>query len=309
MLNTTRYHPIAQLLFAPDNVVRLAALDAQTLFGTIAPAAGQTLVPFGSIVGNDNKLLKRAKLLGDVPSGATKIYVDNPWVFVPGDAIKIIAPLGSTPAAELASITGGGGAVIGTILSIDSSTIDQATDIVLGSAIVGNTVSVEIEGISASYAIASTTLATELNNIAAAINRAAANCEELRYVSAASSGTAIRITVGEPRYLIRLSGSIVQGTAASVATIATTMVRGLGAITLAAPTTAAIPNGTKIGTLTQTAVGIIENECDLTIYPNSVPVENALTPVIGGLIYLAALKYVDAQVVQSLNKCSFMPNY
>ncbi len=309
MLNTTRYHPIVPLLFAPDNVQRLAALDAQTLAGTIFPAAGMTLVPFGSIVGNDNKLLKRAKLLGDVPIGATKIYVDNPWAFAVGDAIKIIAPLGATPTAELASINGGGGATIGSIVSIDSSTTDQVTDIVLGSAIIGNIATVEIEGIGASYAIASSTLDTELSNFATAINKAISNCEELRYVSAASTGTAVRITVNEPRFLVRLSSSIAQGTAASVATIATTMVRGLGALNLAAATTAALTNGTKIGTLTQTAVGIIENECDLTLYPNSVPVETALTPVIGGLIYLSALKYVDAQVVQNLNKCSFMPNY
>jgi hypothetical protein len=303
------YHGEGRVLHATENTWRLGAIDTETLASTMSSAGGQKIVPLGAIWGSDNKLLKRAVAMGDAPIGATKIYTNNPWAFAPGDVLKVIAPLGSNPQAELAAINGGGGATIGTIASVDASVVDEVVDIAIASAIVGNVVSVDIGGIIASYAIASTTLADELKALAAAINKAISYSEDLRYLVATATATAVRITVSEPNYIVDIAGTIAQGSAASVATLTNTIVRAIGAITLTAPLAAALANGTKFGTLTQTALGIFEQECDLTIYPSAIPVETAITPIIGGYINTFALKYIDAQVVNSLTKCAFEPAY
>jgi hypothetical protein len=305
----TTYQPTPTVIFNPRATLRLPSYNTDTLANSLASVAGMKLVKAGTILCTDGKQLKRAKLLTDGATGATGIYVNNPWAFSVGDVLKVIGAPGATAAAELAAITGATGAAVGTIASIEPAVDAQISRITLDSAVVGNIITVSILGTMASYVIKTAVLADELIGLAKVIQTAISNCESIKYVNATALGTYIEIKSGSTQAIIEFTAAIVQGAGASLAVLTTSTDAGLGKLILAAPLAATFVAGTKIGTLDQTPQAIWDNEWDFGTYPHSIPVEQAITPCYGGQFYLNALPYIDGQVTSKLLQAAFIPAY
>jgi hypothetical protein len=307
MYRVQTYDQARTVVFNPVANRRLLTFDTQILGNTITQIAGQKLVRAGAILATDGKLLKRAKTLTASAIGDNTIYVNNPWAFTVGDALKIIAPPNTAAAVELAAITGGTGAVVGTIASIEAGITTQISRIALSAPVVGNIITINFYGLTVVYQIATTVLADELINLARAIAERLATVDQYRYVSAIATTTYIEIKSTQPRSIVEFAAILSQGTAATVGGIGTSTSQGLGAITLAAPLAAAIAQGTKIGTTTQIPLGIFETEFDFGDYLHGIPTEQAITPLYGGQFYSQALPYVDGQVISTLNQAAFIP--
>lgn len=303
------YTPTPTVIFNPRATLRLLSYNADVLALSLAGVAGQKLVKAGTIYCTDGKQLKRAKLLTDGASGDLGIYVNNPWAFAVGDVLKVVAPLGSNPATELAAITGGTGTAVGTIASIETNIETQTSRIILATAVVGNIITVDFLGIIGSYTVKTTVVADELIGLAKAVQAAISRSESINYVSVMPYPTYIEIKSGSAKTMIEFTASIAQGTGSSVAVLTTSTIGGLGKLTLAAPLGTAIPAGTKVGTLDQIPQAIWDNEWDFGNYPHSVPLEHAITPCYGGQFYLNALPYMDAQVAKMLPQAAFIPAY
>lgn len=303
------YTPTPTVVFNPRATLRLPAYNADALAGSLAGVAGQKLVKAGSIYCTDGKQLKRAKLLTDGASGDLGIYVNNPWAFAVGDILKVVAPIGSTSAAELAAIEGATGAAVGTIASIETSIETQTSRIILATAVVGNIITVDFLGIIGSYTVKTAVVADELIGLAKAVQSAISRSESINYVSVTPYPTYIEIKSGSAKTMIEFSASIAQGLGASLAVLTTNTIEGLGKLILAAPLAAAIPAGTKVGTVDQIPQAIWDNEWDFGNYLHSVPLEHAITPCYGGQFYLNALPYMDAQVAKMLPQAAFIPAY
>jgi hypothetical protein len=303
------YQPTPTVVFNPRATLRLPAYNADTLAAALGSAAGQKLVKAGSIYCTDGKQLKRAKLLTDGTSGDTGIYVNNPWAFSVGDVLKVVAPLGSTPAVELAAITGATGAAVGTIASIESAIETQTSRITLATAVVGNVIMVNFLGIMASYTIKTAVVADELIGLAKAVQTAISSSESISYVAVTPLTTYVEIKCTSAKTIVEFIATIAQGAGASLAVLTTSSDQGLGKLILVAPLATTIPAGTKVGTLDQIPQAIWDNEWDFGTYPHSVPLEHAITPCYGGQFYLNALPYFDAQVAKSLPQAAFIPAY
>ena len=303
------YTPTPTVVFNPRATLRLPAYNADALAGSLAGVAGQKLVKAGSIYCTDGKQLKRAKLLTDGASGDLGIYVNNPWAFAVGDILKVVAPIGSTSAAELAAIEGATGAAVGTIASIETSIETQTSRIILATAVVGNIITVDFLGIIGSYTVKTAVVADEFIGLAKAVQSAISRSESINYVSVTPYPTYIEIKSGSAKTMIEFSASIAQGLGASLAVLTTNTIEGLGKLILAAPLAAAIPAGTKVGTVDQIPQAIWDNEWDFGNYLHSVPLEHAITPCYGGQFYLNALPYMDAQVAKMLPQAAFIPAY
>jgi hypothetical protein len=301
------YQPTPTVIFNPRATLRLPSYNADILAASLGGAAGQKLVKAGSIFCTDGKQLKRAKLLTDGTSGDTGIYVNNPWAFAPGDVLKVVAPLGSTAAAELAAITAATGAAVGTIQSIESAIDTQTSRITPAAAIVGNIITVDFQGIAAAYVVKTAVLADELIGLAKVAQTAISSSESTSYVSVTAYPTYVEIKCTSAKTIVEFAVSIAQGTGASLGTVATSTIQGLGKLILAAPLAATLPAGTKVGTLDQIPQAIWDNEWDFGNYPHAVPLEHAITPCYGGQFYLNALPYFDAQVAKMLPQAAFIP--
>lgn len=303
------YQPTPTVIFNPRATLRLPSYNADTLATSLSGAAGQKLVKAGSIYCTDDKQLKRAKLLTDGTSGDTGIYVNNPWAFASGDVLKVVAPLGSTPAIELAAITGATGAAVGTIASIESAIETQTSRITLATAVVGNIIMVNFLGIMTSYTVKTAVLADELIGLAKAVQTAISSSESISYVAVTAMTTYVEIKCTSAKTIVEFIATIAQGAGASLAVLTTSTDQGLGKLILVAPLAATIPAGTKVGTLDQIPQAIWDNEWDFGTYPHSVPLEHAITPCYGGQFYLNALPYMDAQVAKMLPQAAFIPAY
>ena len=303
------YNPIAQGTFNPDQSQRLYGFNVEPITANLGIAGGVRFIRNMSAVATDGKLLKRAKLLTGAAAADLAIYVNNPWAFAVGDALRVIAAPNTPAATELAAIIGATGASLGTISSIDSIIDTQSCRITPASAVAGNVITVDFLGISASYAVATTVLIDELVKLAKAINKAIRNCESLRYVTAIAYATYVAIVSTQPAQIVEFTASIVQGTGASLALMTTSTDTGLGKLTLSAPLPAALVQGTKVGTVTQIPLGIFDGEYDFTSYPNAIVNYDAITPVYGGQFYLSAMPYIDGQITSVLTNARFMPAY
>lgn len=309
MYKVQTYNPVGEGVFNPNSLLRLPAFNVELLVLALAMVGGTKVVRNMSTIATDGKLLKRAKLLTGGAASDTSIYVNNPWAFSIGDALKVIAPPNTIAATELAAIVGGTGASLGTITAIEGSVDLQTCRITLATAVVGNIITVSFQGVVASYQIATAVVADENIKLAKAITRAIGNCDSLRYVSAKSMGTYVQIDSTQAKQIVEFTATIAQGTGASLAVMTTSTDKGLGRITLSAPLAAALVQGTKIGTTTQVPLGIFDGEYDFTDYPNAIPHEHAITPCYGGQFYLNAMPYIDGQITKELVQARFMPAY
>jgi hypothetical protein len=310
MLKTHSYNPSPAVFRDITKNLRLAQIDNASFANTLTPVGGIKLARAGAIMATDFKLLKRAVLLTAVASGAIEIYVNNPWAFAVGDALRVIAPPRTAAAVELAAITGATGASLGTISAIELGVKTQLSRITLTTPVVDNLLSININGIDVAYRIASTTVSAEIDGIVGAINNTLATCgERFRYISAANFGTYVQLASTKPYEIIEFEALLSQGAGASVGAIATSTDTGLGKITLSAPTSAALAQATKIGTVTQTPLGILDSESDLTDYPHGIAPNYGIAPVYGGQLQTKAAFYLDGQVVKALPQMAFDPLY
>jgi hypothetical protein len=294
----------------PAKSLRLNAFDNDSFAATITPVAGVKIARAGSFVSTDNKLLKRALLLTSVAAAATEIWVNNPWAFTVGDALRVIAAPRTAAATELAAIVGATGASLGTITAIELGIMNQTSRITLTSAIVGNILAVNLMGISISYRIATTVIADEIVGLCKAITTALASCDErLRYIQANPLATYAEIKSTKPYEIIEFEALLSQGSAGSLGAIATSTDQGLGKITLSAPVPAALVQGTKIGTVTQIPAGFLDSESDLTYYQRGILPNFGIAPMYGGQLYTNGLPYMDGQIADRLRQMAWMPQY
>ena len=310
MLKTHSYDPSPSLFRDITNCLRLAQIDNQSFSDTITPVAGIKIAKAGATIATDFKMLKRSTLITSVPAGATEIYVANPWAFSVGDALRVIAPPRTAAAIELAAITGATGASLGTIAAIELGGQTQSSRITLTTAVVGNIISLDLSGIDIVYRIASTVIADEIIGLRDAINSRLARCgERFRYISTVAFPTYVQLASTKQYEIIEFEALLSQGSAASLGAIATSTDSGLGKITLSAPTPSALAQATKIGTVTQTPLGILDSESDLTDYPHGINPTFGIAPVYGGQLQAKGAIYLDGQIVSTLRQMAFDPQY
>jgi hypothetical protein len=172
--------------------------------------------------------------------------------------------------------------------------------------VVGNIITVDFRGVTANYTIATAVLGDELTALATAINKAIFRCDSLRYVQAINMGTYLAIVSTQTKQIVEFTATIVQGTGASLAAMTTATDVGLGKVTLSAPLAAALVQGTKIGTVTQTPLGIFDGEHDFTDYLHTITHEHAITPAYAGHFYVDGMSYIDGQISSVLNQAKFI---
>jgi len=287
---------------------------ARALYGLSCPqiesmlsiAGGQRILRSGTCVATDNTLLKRAKLSVDAPSGVADIYVNNPWVFKVGDAIKVIGVPGDTSAAELAAITNATGASLGTITAIDAGVTRQVSRITPTGLVVGNTIAIDIEGAIVNYTVKSTVIADEIAAIVTMLKTAKNYIDANKYIRITPTATYILIESTIDFQLIEFTASIALGTAATVGTIATSTTAGIGKITVSTPPTTALVAGSKIGVLTQVPMGFLDKTIDLTNYVGTVPVESSAGVYNAGQLQIKQLPYLDGQILSKLPLIAWM---
>lgn len=309
MYKIQTYNPVGEGVFNPNSLLRLVGFNVDPLILNLPVAGGLKLIRNMSTIATDGKILKRSKLLTDAAAADTGVYVTNPWAFAIGDVLKVIAAPNTSAAAELAAITGGTGANLGTITGIESAIDTQINRLTLGTAVVGNIITISFLGVVASYQVASAVVADENVKLAAAITKAIASCDSLRYVSVKSMGSYVKIESTQAKQIVEFAVSIAQGTGASLAVLTTSTDKGLGRLTLSTPLAAPLTQGTKIGTVNQVPLGIFDGEYDFTDYLNTIPTEHAITPCYGGQFYLDAMPYIDGQITKELVQAKFIPAY
>lgn len=309
MLRTHVFKPQPTITFNPEDNQRLISIDADTVAANMTQIAGMKYVRAGAILATDSKLLKRAKLLTSAADGQPNIYVNNPWAFAVGDALRIIATPGQSAATELAAITGATGTSLGTISAIETNETKQTSQIGLTTAVVGNLITINFSGVVATYTVKSTTIADEVIGLAAAIRSALQSVEWLKYIKVTALSAAVQLEGDADLGLLEFTASLSQGSGGSLGAISNTTLSGLGRITLSANLGAAIAQGTKIGVVTQIPLGIFDSEFDFGYYPQSIPPETSLTPLYAGKFYRDALPYLDGQITATLNGAAFIPAY
>lgn len=314
MYKVNYYQPQRTVVFNPAANLRLQSFETETLATSISQIAGQKLVRAGAIICTDGKLLKRAVTLNSIATGDSLVYVNNPWAFSVGDRLKAIStvPGGDTAAQELAAINAlasnpdPNAGLIGVVSAIEQSESTQTSRIeILSPVVVGNILTVNFYGVSVVYPVAS--VAEAINELAAEITKRLAATENYRYVNISKGSNYIELQSTQPKVMLEFVASVSQGTAGSVGAIRTTISKGLGRITLAAPVTASNIAGIKIGVIGQTPLGIFDTEFDLGEYLNGIPIEQSITPLYGGQFYSKALPYVDGQIVDKLKQAAWIP--
>jgi hypothetical protein len=307
MYKVRTYSPTPTITYNAGANLRLLQFDADVLADTLTPVAGLRIVRAGSVLARDAKLIKRAKLLTAVALAETEIYVNNPWAFAVGDALRVIAAPRTEAATELAAITGATGASLGTITAIELGANTQTSRITLTTAVVGNIVSIDFNGVSIVYTIASTVIADEIAGLAKAILARLALVDQYRYVEANVFPTYVELKSTQLNQILEFEVLLSQGTGGSLGAITTSTDLGLGKITLSAGVGAAIAQGTKIGVVTQRALGIFDSEFDFSDYPQGVSNASAVCPLYGGQFYADGMPYLDGQIMADLPQAQWIP--
>jgi hypothetical protein len=309
MYNRRYYAPCGAIVYNTAANLRLLQFSTDALAASLPLVAGTKLIRVGSILAKDGKLLKRAALLTGIVAGATEIFVNNPWAFAVGDALKVIAAPRTLAATEVTAIETGSGASLGTILSIDGGNNTQVSRITPAGLVVGNIITINYSGIQITYAIATTVVADECKALAAEILRRLGSSDQFRYIQANPQPTYVELKSPEYNGMMEFEALISQGAAASVGTLTTSTDAGLGKITLSAGVPAALVGMTKIGVTTQMPAGIFDADFDYTNYPQGISSSAGVSPLYGGQIKLDGLPYFDGQIAKVLPQIALIPAY
>ncbi len=308
MYQNRYYAPSPTVVYNTAANLRLLQFDTQTLANNISTAAGAKIIRPGTVMAKDGKLLKRALLLAGVAAGATELYVNNPWAFAIGDALRVIAPPRTAAAAEVTAIETASGASLGNILSIEGGNATHVARITPTTLVVGNIISINFSGVQIAYRVATTVVADECKALASEILRRLSSSDNFRYIQANPNPTYVELKSPEFNGMMEFEVLLSQGAGATLGAIATSTDTGMGKITLSAPTPAALVGMTKIGVVTQIPQGIFDAEFDYTNYPHNTSTSAGVCPLYGGQIYQSALPYIDGQIAKVLPQMAWIPS-
>ncbi|NJO63800.1 MAG: hypothetical protein HC836_38140 [Richelia sp. RM2_1_2] len=169
-----------------------------------------------------------------------------------------------------------------------------------------------VEGVIFSYTAQTTSNADVINGLKAAFQQAKSqtsvfNDDGIRLVV---TPTTLTIESYLPREIITVRGSVIQGTAATVGTLAVVVTQAVGAVLITPQGgNASLEIGAKIGTISDLPLGVITHEHYLTDDDGN-DVNCAVTAYDMASVNTLSLPYIDGAItMQQLPKLSFIPAY
>ena len=250
-------------------------LNTQRLYGAlispnnIAKVGGYERIPEGSFLAVGQRLLPRGRLISPYNSGDSTITVANPYVFKPGDSLKLIGTPTSTPLQESTAVINATAPAFGTVVSISASGGPQVTTISPNSVAVDNIFTLFIDEAPLTYTAINTNNADVVNGLISAFLSSKSNTSSWEDIqmTATGGGNTLQISYIYSREIFVVRGSVAQGSGSTTGSMAIQVTQPVGQVTITpASGNTSLDIGSKIGTITDTPLGVITHEFYLTDY-------------------------------------------
>lgn len=268
----------------------------------ISMVGGYKKIIAGSWLTVGTRLLNRAIVVGAYTARATKVIVNNPWAFLPGDTLNIIGDANESAIAERNAVQQATAPVFGTVDSVDPGVEKFSATITVASAAVDEVFSLSIEEVEISY-IASTTdtadVITGLYN-ALIMDRQASHHSSLDGVEVVNNSTDLTITAKELGTIFKIVGS---------ANVTVTVAENTGVLNITPGAgNANLAVGAKIGSIDKPGLGIYANTLYLTDDDDQERLAD-YAPYDAGNINKKSLTYLDGDLVSANQTLKYVPAY
>lgn len=275
----------------------------------IATIGGEKLVIEGSFLTPDGGVLARARTLGRY-NGDGKIYVSNPYPFAPGQSLRVIGEPKADQYAEYQAVVTGTAPVLGTVTRVVSDLVKQTLSLTPIGLVPGNIIDAWIDWIPVTYAVISEDISEIVQGLKKAISSIRGTFLTLNDLELNATDTALEISAKEPGDIFSVLPGVSQGSAATVGSVRTEVLSGVGCIEFepdpGAPS--ALRASSRIGTIDEIPLGVIAHAYYLSDSEGG-PRPRDLAAYNEGMVNRRSLPYLDGHLIQSIPGLSYMPHY
>lgn len=303
---------LTQKQYSLDRLVLFNNLNTNNLNGRyIKPAnlsnvGGYKKILAGSWLTTGDRLLDRAIVINPYTAAQTKVAVNNPWAFLPGDVLHIIGDSDEDYFAEKSAIEQATAPVFGTVVSIDPGVNPQLTTVTPASVAIGNIFNLKIAEVQISFTATTTVVADVVKGLYDQLSLYLQQSEHstLQGIEFKNNTTNLSLEAKEPGQIFITTGSVVGS-----GTMAIAVAEGIGTLNITPGAgNANLTTGAKIGSINKPGLGIIANTLYLTDQDNLERVADCAAYDAGN-INKKALPYLDGALVAANQTLKYMPPY
>lgn len=303
---------LTQKQYALDRPVLFNNLNVNNLISSyikpelISSVGGYKKIPAGSWLTDGDRLLDRAIVISPYTAGQTKVAVNNPWAFLPGDVLHIIGDSSENYMAEKNAVEQATAPVFGTVVSVNTGVAPMLTTITPANVAVGDIFNLEIEETQVSY-IANTTVVADV--VKGLYDQLVTYMQQSHHstiegLKIKNNGTNLSLQTKEPGQIFVTTGSVV-----GTGTMAIAVSEGIGTLEITAGAgNANLTIGSKIGSINKPGLGIIAHTLYLTDQDNLDRVGD-YAAYDAGNIFKKSLTYLDGALVAANQTLKYMPPY
>ena len=298
--------------YALDRPVLYNNVNANSLYGNhikpgnLSSVGGYKKIPAGSWLTENYRLLDRAIAISPYTAGQTKVAINNPWAFLPGDVLHIIGSINEDYLAEKNAVEQATAPIFGTVVSVNAGSNPMLTTITPTGVAVGDVFNLKIEEIKVSHIATTTNVGDVVIGLYEKLMDSLQSSEHstAEGLTIKGNGTNLTMSAKEPGQIFITTGSVVGSGNMAIA-----VSEGIGTlnITLGAGN-ANLVIGAKIGSINKKVLGIIAHTQYLTDADNLERVAD-YAAYDAANINKKALIYLDGALVAANQTLKYMPSY
>ena len=267
---------------------------------------GYKKIPAGSWLAEGDRPLDRAIVISPYTAGETKLKVNNPWAFLPGDVLHIIGDATNNAIAERNAVDNATAPILGTVTSVDAGSSPMITTITPSAVAVDDIFKLKIEEIEVSFTATTTNVADVTKGLYDQLvtYHMQSDHSTLEAINITDNGTDLTITAKEPGLIFMATGQVVGSGGLAIA-----VADGIGTLNISLGAgNANLDIGAKIGSIDKKTLGIIASTMYLTDSDNLDRTADC-APYDMANIYCHAMIYLDGSLVNNHPTLKFIPSY
>jgi hypothetical protein len=303
---------LTQKQYSLDRPVLFNNLNVNNLVGSyikpsnLSSVGGYKKVLAGSWLTTSDRLLDRAIAISPYTAGQTKVAVNNPWAFLPGDVLHIIGDSSENYMAEKNAVELQSAPTFGTVVSVDAGVNPMLTTITPSNVAVGDIFNLKIEETVISVIADSTNVADVIQGFYDQLvtYMQQAHHSTIEGLKIKNNGTNLTLQAKEPGQIFVTTGSVVGSGSQAIA-----VSEGIGTLNITVGSgNANLAIGSKIGSINKPGIGIIANTLYLTDQDNLERVAD-YAAYDAGNIFKKSLTYLDGALVAANQTLKYMSPY
>jgi hypothetical protein len=269
-------------------------------------SGGYKKIQAGSWLTTEGRLLDRAIVINAYTAGQTKVAVNNPWAFLPGDVLHIIGDSNENYIAEKNAVEQATAPIFGTVVSVDAGVNPYSATITPAGVTIGSTYSLKIDEVRVSYVAKTTVVADLVKGLYDQLVAYSQQAEHstIQAITIVNNNTNLTINAKELGQIFITTGSVVGSGSLAIA-----VAEGIGTLNITVGAgNAALAVGAKIGSINKLGAGIIAHTLYLTDLDDLERVGDCAAYDMAN-INKKALVYLDGALVAANQTLKYMPPY